>query len=74
MNLFCNLNSYWSLVPDSFCFLKSCSLKGTRFKKTPNIHFFKKNLLHAMAVLGYLPKLKGEQGLAFSEHFLHDFS
>ena len=27
-----------------------------------------------MAVLGYLPKLKGDLGLAFGAHFLHDFS
>ena len=26
-----------------------------------------------MAVLGYLPKLKGDLGLAFGPHFLHDF-
>ena len=26
-----------------------------------------------MAVLGYLPKLKRVQGLAFGAHFLHDF-
>ena len=27
-----------------------------------------------MAVLGYLPKLKGGLGLAFGTHFLHDFT
>ena len=27
-----------------------------------------------MAVLRYLPKVKGGLGLAFSVHFLHDFS
>ena len=27
-----------------------------------------------MAVLGYLPKLKGGLGLVFGTHFLHDFS
>ena len=27
-----------------------------------------------MAVLGYLPKLKGGLGLAFGAHVLHDFS
>ena len=27
-----------------------------------------------MAVSGYLPKLKRDLGLAFSAHFLHDFS
>ena len=27
-----------------------------------------------MAVWGYLPKLKGDPGLAFDAHFLHDFS
>ena len=34
----------------------------------------KKNFLHAMAVLGYLAKLKRGLGLAFGAHFLHDFS
>ena len=29
---------------------------------------------NAMAVLGYLPKLKRGLGLAFGAHFLHDFS
>ena len=27
-----------------------------------------------MAALGYLPKLKSDLGLAFGEHFRHDFS
>ena len=35
---------------------------------------FEKILLHAMAVSGYLAKLKRGQGLAFGAHFLHDFS
>ena len=30
--------------------------------------------MHAIAVLGYSPKLKTGLGLAFREHFLHDFS
>ena len=30
--------------------------------------------VHAIAVLGYLPKLKRGLGLAFGAHFLHDFS
>ena len=30
--------------------------------------------MHAMAVLGYLPKLKRGLGLAFDAHFLHYFS
>ena len=34
---------------------------------------FKINFLHAMAVLGYLPKRKRDLGLAFGAHFLHDF-
>ena len=38
------------------------------------IFYFKKNLLHAMAVLGYLAKLKKGLGLAFGANFLHDFS
>ena len=32
------------------------------------------NFLQAMAVLGYLPKLKGDLGLAFGTYFKHDFS
>ena len=28
----------------------------------------------AMAVLGYLPKLRMDMGLAFGGHFLHEFS
>ena len=32
------------------------------------------NILLAMAVLGYLAKLKRGLGLTFSAHFLHDFS
>ena len=30
-------------------------------------------LLHGMAVLAYLEKLKRDLGLAFGAHFLHDF-
>ena len=36
--------------------------------------YFKNNLLHVMAVLGYLPKLKRGLGLAFGQNCLHDFS
>ena len=35
---------------------------------------FQKNFLHAMDVLGYLPKSRRDMGLAFDVHFLHDFS
>ena len=35
---------------------------------------FSKNILHAMAVLGYLPKLKKGMGLPFGANFLYDFS
>ena len=35
---------------------------------------FFKNLLHAMAVLGYLPKFKRGLAPGFGAHFLHDFS
>ena len=38
------------------------------------ISYFQTNFLHAMAVLGYLSKLKRGLGLAFGAHFLHDFS
>ena len=39
-----------------------------------NILFILNNLLHAMAVLGYLPKLKMALGLLFSAYFKHTFS
>ena len=35
---------------------------------------FFKSLLHALTVLGYLPKLKRFMVLAFSADFLHTFS
>ena len=30
--------------------------------------------MHAIAILGYLPKLRRGLGLAFGAHFLHEFS
>ena len=39
-----------------------------------NLTYFQNNFLHALAILGYLPKLKRGPGLAFGAHFLHDFS
>ena len=30
--------------------------------------------MYAMAVLNYLPKLKGDLGLTFGAYFLYDFS
>ena len=36
--------------------------------------YFQMNFLHAMAVLGYLPKLKRDHRLAFGTYFQHDFS
>ena len=36
--------------------------------------YFQKNLLNALAVLGYLPKLKRGLGLAFEAHLPHTFS
>ena len=38
------------------------------------ISYFQTNFLHAMAVLGYLPELKRNLGLAFGDYFWHDFS
>ena len=32
------------------------------------------NILHALAVLGHLPKLRRVMGLVFSPEFLHSFS
>ena len=37
------------------------------------VSYFENNILHAMAVLGYFPKLKRDHGLVFSAHVLHDF-
>ena len=36
------------------------------------ICYFQSNFVHAMAVFGYLPKLKMGLGLAFGAHFLHE--
>ena len=36
--------------------------------------FFISSKKHAMAVLGYLPKLKRSLGIAFGADFLHDVS
>ena len=36
--------------------------------------YSEKNLLHAMTVLGYLPKIEGDLELNFGANFLHDFS
>ena len=33
-----------------------------------------KDAMAAMAILGYLPKLKRGLGIAFGAYFLHDFS
>ena len=35
---------------------------------------FFKSFWHALAILGFLPKLKRDLGLAFGAHFLHTFS
>ena len=42
---------------------------------TDNMRFERKikNSLHAMPVLGYLPKLERSLELAFGVHFLHGF-
>ena len=67
-------------------FESSCShLKRTGFERKNKVNVFKaflqsffklsyfqKNLLHAMAVLDYLTKLKRGLGLASGAHFLHD--
>ena len=62
-------------------------MKGTGFERKNKVRFFiafwqssfkmsyfQNNFLHAMAVLGYLPKLKRGLGLAFGTHFPHVFS
>ena len=63
-------------------FMTTCPLKGTGFERKYQVNFFKafwwsffkmsyfkKIFLHAMAVLGYLAKLKRGLGLAFRAHF-----
>ena len=62
---------------------------GTEKKKKNEVNFFMvsfkistlwfffeffKSLSHALAVLGYLPKLRWVMGLVFSADFLHTFS
>ena len=37
------------------------------------ISYFQNNFLHTVPVLGYLPKLKRVEGLAFGVCFVHDF-
>ena len=44
------------------------------FDNTLSKYAILKELIGCMAVLGYLPKLKRDLGLAFGAHFLHDFS
>ena len=41
LNLFCNLESDWSLVPDPFYFWELCPLKGTGFERKNKVIFFK---------------------------------
>ena len=72
LNLFPNLKSDWSLVPGTSFSWKVCPSKKTGFERKINVTFlrlfdnhsskyifFFSNFLHAMAVLGYLPKLRG---------------
>ena len=48
--------------------------KSRPSKSNPEISYFQKNLLHEMAVLGYVRKLKRCLGLVFCVNFLNDFS
>ena len=70
--MFCNPKRGWYLLPDSFCFSYSCLSEGTGckgknqvnflkifWKSSFKISYFQKSFLHALAVLGYLPILKG---------------
>ena len=41
LNLFCNLKSDWSLVPDPFCFKEFHPLKGTGFERKNKVSYFK---------------------------------
>ena len=50
------------------------SQTAVKKKSSFKISYFKKNLLNAMGVLGYLAKLKRGLELAFCAHLLHDFS
>ena len=87
LNLFCNLKSDWALVPGPFVFDNFLHWKGLVSEEKIKLTFlgvfdnplskyltFRKNFLHAMAVMGYLPRLKRGLRLAFGgAHFLHDF-
>ena len=78
---FINHKNNWLVVPLSFFFSLSSLSKGTGFKRKnkgllkfsfkASCFFFK--FLHAVAVLGYLPKLIRGLGIVFSAHFWHDF-
>ena len=68
LNLFHNLKSDWSLVPDP---LITLSIKRDWVQK---ISHFQKNFQHAMSFLGYSAKLKRGLGLAFGANFLHGYS
>ena len=48
--------------------------KSRPIKSNAEISYFQKNLLHEMAVLGYVRKLKRCLGLVFCVNFLNDFS
>ena len=41
LNLFCKLNSNWSLVPGPFCVWSFCLLKGTGFERKNEVALFK---------------------------------
>ena len=41
LNLFRDLKSDWSLVPDSFCFWQLCPLKGTGIELKNKANFLK---------------------------------
>ena len=85
--MFCNLKSDWQLFPGRFVFSRSYLRKGTGFERKNKVNFlktfliilfqnivFKRTFLHAIAVLGYLPKFKKGLGPSFGTHFMHDFS
>ena len=64
--------SDWPLVLGFFCFSYPFSLKETEFERKIKENnplskylFLKNFFLHAMAVLGYLPKLRRGLRLAF---------
>ena len=80
--MFCGLISNWWLVPDPFCFLQLCPLKGTGFGRKNKLNFskgfliilcqntlFLKELLTCNGRFGLFHKIRKRSGINFSRTF-----